>query len=432
MKRKAIIISSILIIILSITIITFLVIKKNNKEKLENENNRKEQIIKDIENKYSPFSNNEYITIEEPDNLTTFFNNTLDTHKKIEELTNKDLEIKDLSNIDETIKNLNNLKTETNNIKYEDINLYLNEYEDFAKEKILEIYNKNPIIINIDNDYQKIQEYVKNIDNNLSKLDFFKNNKNKYTIKNNIIIYKEDNFYNDYKKLNLNLPIQKYVDPGKPIPILMYHGINDNVFGNSSLFVTVQDFDNQMKYLHDNGFTTLFLSEINQAQNFEKPIIITFDDGYIDNYTNAFPILKKYNIKASMYVITQWLDGTNCLSPQMILEMHNSGLVEIGSHTLTHVYLGATDYAEQERQLRDSKKYLEELLGKEINTIAYPYGSANNDTYNIARKYYSYAVTTSSGYNYAKTLGYIYLKRFKIPRGYSFESFKYIVNATAA
>ena len=116
----------------------------------------------------------------------------------------------------------------------------------------------------------------------------------------------------------------------------------------------------------------------------------------------------------------------------MVKELSNSGLIEIGSHTMHHVYLGAQSDEKQEEEMRDSKADLETLLGKEINTIAYPYGSANSNTYTIAAKYYRYAVTTVSDYNYANTLGYLSLKRHKIGRGIALQSFKYIVNANNA
>ena len=432
-KKKIIIIICSLTILISITLLISLVIIKNNRIKSENEKKRKEEelrqqeIIKEINDKYSPFINNEYINIED-DELALYFNNVLDTHQKIEELTTPTIDINTIKELDSSIETLNNNKEEVTNIEYEDINNYLNNYEDFAKEKIMEIYNQNEIIQNINNDLEKKEEYINNIDSIISTLQFFKDNKKYYYISNNKIIYKEDSFLENYNKLNLNIPIEKEIDYGKAIPILMYHGINDQPYGNTSLFVGVNDFDNQMKYLHDNGFTTLFLSEIYQAKNYEKPVIVTFDDGYIDNYTNAYPILKKYNIKSNMFVITRWLDGVNCVSPEMVIEMSNSGLVEIGSHTLDHVALAAQSYEKQEEELRESKNDLETLLGKEINTIAYPYGSANNSTFTIAAKYYKFAVTTNSGYNYANTLGNLTLKRHKIPRGMSIGSFKAIVN----
>ena len=427
MKKKIILYS--FIILLSIALISSVIIIKINKdkeEKLRQEEIKKQEKIENIENKYSPFINNEYI--EEQDELSTFLNNTLDTHKQIEQLTDYKIDINTLKNLDESTKELEQSKEEINKLNYEDINNYLNNYEDYEKEKIIEIYNKSEIVNNIDKDLEKKEEYINNIDNTLNTLDFFKNNTKNYYLKNNKIIYKNNTFLKEYKTYNLNIPIEKEIDYGKAIPILMYHGISDTPYGNSSLFVNVNDFENQMKYLYDNGYTTLFLSQVGLAKNYEKPIIITFDDGYIDNYTKAYPIMKKYNIKSNIFVITRWLDGITYMTPDMVKELSNSGLIEIGSHTMHHVYLGAQSYETQEEELRESKKDLEELLGKEIITIAYPFGSANNNTFTIASKYYKYAVTTNSGYNYGNVLSYLALKRYKIPRGMTLESFKSIVN----
>ena len=114
----------------------------------------------------------------------------------------------------------------------------------------------------------------------------------------------------------------------------------------------------------------------------------------------------------------------------MVKELSNSGLVEIGSHTVSHVYLASKGYDEQERQLKESKEYLENLLGKEIDTIAYPYGSYNSNTLTIAKKYYKYAVTTSSGANYSGSYSNstLTLKRYNIQNTTGIETFKKIVN----
>ena len=184
-----------------------------------------------------------------------------------------------------------------------------------------------------------------------------------------------------------------------------------------------------MKYLSENGFTTLFLSEIGFASNYEKPIILTFDDGYMDMYTIAYHIMKSYGIKSNMYIISGWLDGEVYMNSDMVKDLSNSGLVEIGSHTVSHVHLSTLSYEEQEKELFESKQDLENITGKKINTIAYPYGQRNYETLQIAKKYYDYAVTTDSGANYANTYmsSSLILKRYNMQRGTSFETFKNIV-----
>ena len=203
----------------------------------------------------------------------------------------------------------------------------------------------------------------------------------------------------------------------------MYHAVDEKTWGSADLFVKTSEFEKQMKYLHDNGYTTLFLSEIETAKNYDKPIIITFDDGYDNVYNNAFPIMKKYNIKSDLYLITRFNPRPLYVDTNMIKEMDASGIVEMGSHTLVHVNLAQNTYEVQENELRESQKDLETLLEKKINTIAYPYGGYNSNTIKITKEYYDYAVTVEGGFNYSNKLDRLRLKRFKIPRSMDINTF---------
>ena len=122
------------------------------------------------------------------------------------------------------------------------------------------------------------------------------------------------------------------------ITVLGYHDFTSSESTNE-MQMEIANFEKQMKYLHDNGYTTLFLSEIETAKNYDKPIIITFDDGYDNVYNNAFPIMKKYNIKSDLYLITRFNPRPLYVDTNMIKEMDTSGIVEMGSHTLVHVNL---------------------------------------------------------------------------------------------
>ena len=84
----------------------------------------------------------------------------------------------------------------------------------------------------------------------------------------------------------------------------------------------------------------LYIYQIIESANmYEKPIIITFDDGYLDTYTKAFPILQKYKLKATVFIIANWMDGDRYMSPEQIKELDSSKIFEIGSHTLSHSFL---------------------------------------------------------------------------------------------
>ena len=177
---------------------------------------------------------------------------------------------------------------------------------------------------------------------------------------------------------NLSL---KYND--ESVPVLMYHSI-----GTAKLnpyVVSTEQFDLDMQYLKENGFTTLSTDELYDFMVKNKPVpkksvLITFDDGYEDNYTNAFPILKKYKFKATIFVITGYMDkGKMYLSSAQLKEMQNNG-IDIESHTNLHDKLGTCSYADQLKTLEISKEYLEKTLNKTVRYISYPFGSYNLDT----------------------------------------------------
>lgn len=208
------------------------------------------------------------------------------------------------------------------------------------------------------------------------------------------------------------------------VPILCYHGVLDKPWGIQELFVKVDEFEAQMKYLSEHGYTPIFVSEIANAGNYEKPIIITFDDGYLDVYTNAYPILKKYNIKANIYMISGWINGDVYMTTEMTKEMAKSPLIEVGSHTVNHKALATLSEAEIEYELSTSKKSLEEMIGKDVEVIAYPTGSYDSRVIKIAKKYYNYALSTVNGKEDPNKLNTYNLKRIYVYRKYNIDQFK--------
>ncbi len=214
--------------------------------------------------------------------------------------------------------------------------------------------------------------------------------------------------------------------PVKGVHVLMYHAVYDEEkgeepYGDYSLFVEKKEFEKQMNYLKSVGYTPIFLSEIDNNK-YEKPIVITFDDGYENVYTNAYEVLKNKKFKFNFFIISGWL-GDPYVTSEQLKELSNSEYVEIGSHTVSHVKLDELDYKEQEKQLKESKESLEKLLNKKINTIAYPYGSYNKDTLKIVSKYYDYAVSTKPGLNGNNKNNYK-LKRYNIPSDMTLDEFK--------
>lgn len=168
------------------------------------------------------------------------------------------------------------------------------------------------------------------------------------------------------------------------VPVLNYHQINDR--DENSLTIHTDQFEAEMSYLANNGYHAITPAEMLEAWDSgaplpENPIIITFDDGYADNYKNAYPILKKYNLKGTIFVVSDYLDTyPNYLTWSMAQEMQESGLIDIESHTLSHAQLdqlGSLD--ELNTQLKNSKLAIDWHLKKDVRFIAYPCGAFNQE-----------------------------------------------------
>lgn len=422
-KRKLIIMLFSLLIISFIAMILFY-FYKSNKDKSNKEKENAEISIKvnDIYEKYKSYIDGE--KVNNSDTLSIYFNNNIETHEKINSMKIESLSIEDIKNPTKSYEQILNVEKDINLLKYEDIDNFIDKnLSQKEKDEILKIYSESIITKSINDDEKQKENLL--YKNNVKKdfINFLKENNNDYYVYQNKIIYSNEKFATSFKKYNTGFSLVSEISLGKKIPILMYHAVDDNAWGDTSLFVNVKDFEMQMKYLSDNGYTSLFLSEIDKADEYEKPIIITFDDGYKNVYDNAYPILKKYNLKSCFYIITRWMDGDTYVTSDMVKEMDNSGIVEIGSHTLTHNKLGQNSYEKQYEELTLSKKDLETLLSKNINTIAYPYGSYNKDTIAITKENYDYAVTVNPGFNYSNNLSSKALNRFKVGRNMNINSF---------
>jgi peptidoglycan/xylan/chitin deacetylase (PgdA/CDA1 family) len=202
------------------------------------------------------------------------------------------------------------------------------------------------------------------------------------------------------------------------LPILLYHKTPDN-------------FDEQMKHLKDTGYTTVTMQEATdiisgKAKGPAKPVAITFDDGFSDQL-RAIDILKKYNFKSTFYIIVGGQSSDYCigankknggcgdsyLSWDEIKRISDSGTVEIGSHTIDHLQLSALDEASQKFQIFESKKTLEEKLGKPITSFAYPYGKFNQVSINLIRQAGYSNATTVAASEYQTPEGILVLNRIR-------------------
>lgn len=209
-------------------------------------------------------------------------------------------------------------------------------------------------------------------------------------------------------------------------PILTYHSVTDNIWGARDLHVSPSEFENQIKYFKENNYTSLSFSEIKNANLYEKPVIITFDDGYEDNYTEAYPILKKYDFKATFFVITKNIGKQKYLKVSQIEEMEMSDLIDVESHTVGHPDLTKIDVERLEKELRESKEKLEKITKRDVNILAYPYGQYDEQVLEVTKKHYKYAVICSGGIHADKT-DYT-IKRLHISRATQIDEFAKIID----
>lgn len=217
------------------------------------------------------------------------------------------------------------------------------------------------------------------------------------------------------------------------VPVLYYHSVSENAINDVT--ITPKKLKEQLDYINDNNYVTITMRELyshieNNTPIPQKSIIITFDDGYMNNYTEAFPILKDLNMTATIFCVGNSLDGSYYLSEDAIKEMSDYG-IDIESHTVNHLHLDTLSYDQQLSEIKNSKNILEKITGKEVLALAYPFGDYNNDTIKATKEAgYKMAFTTKLGLS-DRTDNIYELNRIYISSSYDMSIFKDLLNNTA-
>jgi len=214
------------------------------------------------------------------------------------------------------------------------------------------------------------------------------------------------------------------------VPVLMYHHVAPH--SGDTVTVTPEVFEAQMRFLANAGYRTLKMSELiahirGECPVSERAVAVTFDDGWLDNFLYAYPVLERYRINAAIFVVTAWSDsatsgkvssceegppchersklliesgeaGKVALDWDIIRQMASSGLVEFYSHTVNHAKCSDLNRVELERELLVAKAVLERELGQPCPYLCWPYGKFNDLSVTVAREAgYEALFTTSRG-----------------------------------
>lgn len=214
----------------------------------------------------------------------------------------------------------------------------------------------------------------------------------------------------------------------KGVRILCYHKVNDR--DTDYMTVTTQQFRAQMEYLYEQRYEAAHLHQFVRPEfgsmNLKRPIVITFDDGWRDNYEFAFPILKEYGFEAMIFLIADNIGKPDFLTKDQILEMHEFG-IRFGSHTSSHADLKSLNKDEKWKEIFSSRKVLEETFPFTVDYFCYPKGLYDQEAVKMVREAgYMGACSNRPGSNHFRkdSQDMYLLKRTEIARCDSLGDFK--------
>ncbi len=221
------------------------------------------------------------------------------------------------------------------------------------------------------------------------------------------------------------------------VPVLMYHEIADIGETSSRLAVAPEVFTRQLAYLRDAGFTAITAGALAAGladggkELPARPVVLTFDDGYGDFYSQALPLLSQYGYTATLFQTTGSVGVPGAEKRMMnwreLAEAAAAGM-EIGAHTVKHPQLDQLPAAQLREELHASKSQLEEQLGMAVPGLAYPYGYSNERVRQVARELgYGYAYAVGNAMTARGTDNFT-LPRLTVKRTTTMESFRKMVN----
>jgi peptidoglycan/xylan/chitin deacetylase (PgdA/CDA1 family) len=223
--------------------------------------------------------------------------------------------------------------------------------------------------------------------------------------------------------------------PRYSVPILMYHNIGNE---KGSFFVAPENFTKQMEYINKNGYEVITLDELVTSIKNKKPlkrnkVVITFDDGYRDNFQYAYPVLRRLGFPATVFLITDFIGRNSMGTEKEFLNWNeviamSKNKISFGGHTKTHFYLGVIkDEKAAFEQIVGSKKAIEEKTGMPVDYFCYPSGGFNPKAkVFVVMAGYKGACTTNRGF-YKFNRDVYELKRIKVANSDAVKPFSFWV-----
>lgn len=213
------------------------------------------------------------------------------------------------------------------------------------------------------------------------------------------------------------------------VAVLMYHHIgplpdeNDKV--RYSLTVSEEEFESHLQFLKKGGFNVMTLGQVESAiknnKLLEKALVLTFDDGYDDNYLYAKPILEKYGFSATFFIISNKIGQAEYMDEDQVKELSKNH--EIGSHSYSHPSMVKLSDYYLERELKQSKEDLQKLIGRDVKSFCYPAGKYDDKAVEKLKEYgYAIAVTTEASTGSFGIDSLLLVPRFRVSPAISLET----------
>ena len=192
--------------------------------------------------------------------------------------------------------------------------------------------------------------------------------------------------------------------PGRTVPVLMYHHVTAGKSSNA-LEVSKQAFEKQMAFLHAHHYRVVDAKDtvaiLDGREKQGKKVMLTFDDGFADNYEIAMPVLEKFGFKGTFFVVTDWVGKPGFMTWFQIREIKKHGHT-IGSHTVTHPFLTEIGLAKVRDEIYNSKRLMQENLGGPVESFCYPAGRFNPTVKALVQEAdYQTAFATAPGWAYS-------------------------------